>query len=54
MATVEEFLRALDSIEAEIRQIPDVVFVEMSLTRGDMTGDVKDLMFWGMPFSGSR
>ena len=44
MATVEEFLRALDSIEAEIRQIPDVVFVEMSLTRGDMTGDVKDVI----------
>lgn len=44
MESVEEFLRALDSIEAEIRQIPDVVFVEMSLTRGDMTGDLKDLI----------
>jgi hypothetical protein len=32
MASAEEFLRALDSIEAEIRHSPDVVFVEMSLT----------------------
>jgi len=31
---VGDFLRALDSIEAEIREEPDVVFVAMSLTRG--------------------
>jgi hypothetical protein len=44
MASVQEFLRALDSIEAEIRQISDVVFLEMSLTRGEMTGDVTDVV----------
>ncbi len=35
---VDDFLRALDSIEAEIRAIPDVVFVEFSLTRGQLEG----------------
>lgn len=39
MASVDDFLRALDSIEAEIRDIPDVVFVEMSLTRRRIAGD---------------
>ena len=34
LMAVDDFLRALDSIEAEIREVPDVVFVEMSLTRG--------------------
>ena len=38
MASVDDFLRALDSIEAEIRQAPDVVFAEISLTRGRITG----------------
>ncbi|MCC7337877.1 MAG: hypothetical protein IT422_22545 [Pirellulaceae bacterium] len=42
MASVEDFLRALDSIEAEIREVPDVVFVEMSLTRGRIEGDTSD------------
>ncbi len=45
MASVDDFLRALDSIEAEIRAVPDVVFVEMSLTRGRITrvsGDTID------------
>lgn len=44
MATAEEFLRALDSIEAEIRNVPDVVFIEMSLTRMGMNGEMKDVI----------
>ena len=42
MASVDDFLRALDSIEAEIKETSDVVFVEMSLTRGRMTGGKGD------------
>jgi hypothetical protein len=43
MASVGEFLRALDSIEAEIRHSPDVVFVEMSLTCEEQRGgEVRD------------
>ena len=34
LMAVDDFFRAIDSIEAEIREVPDVVFVEMSLTRG--------------------
>jgi len=39
---VDDFLRALDSIESEIREAPDVVYVEMSLTRGRITGVAGD------------
>jgi hypothetical protein len=45
MATVKDFIRALDSIEAEIRNIPDIVFIEMSLTRGAMNGNIEDRIF---------
>ncbi len=33
MGSTEDFLQALDSIEAEIRHCPDVLFFELSLTR---------------------
>ena len=38
---VDDFLRVLDSIEAEIQEVPDILFVEMSLTRGRI-GNTKD------------
>ena len=42
IVSVHDFLHALDSIEAEMQQIPDDVHVEFSLTRGQMTGKTED------------